>query len=58
MIELRRIISKHQQHAGLVSQNHALNVVESLVLKAGRGTLDKRGLELHSELQTAGFISA
>lgn len=56
-LELRRIISNHLKEGGLVTEDRALNVVESLVIKQGRGKLSEDNKALYAELQKAGFIS-
>lgn len=56
-LELRRIVSNHLNEGGLVSEDRALSVVESLVSKHGSDKLSEANKALYAELQEKGFIS-
>jgi hypothetical protein len=56
-LELQQLVSKFQKSDTLVSENHAINVVESLVTKSFTGKLDPEQQAFYELLQEKGFIS-
>jgi hypothetical protein len=55
-LELRRLVSNQQKSLGLVSEQHSISVVESLVAKKLRNSLTIDETAFYAVLQEKGFV--